>query len=187
MPTSINGLPVLDNPPWGDPRARKDKTPCGTDLWVRAELWPLFAAISTDWNNTIRPIHSTDGYDYRQAHAASAWSDHSSASAVDHNADAEGQQGTGMLWFWKRWKNRRAITRIIKTYGVVMWGGPDICNDAGTGYTQPGNYDPMHIAIAKGISIEEVQAKIQFLGIDHNGIRHNNAKGLPLRKPITPK
>ena len=96
MPTSINGWEVLDNPPWGDPRAKKKTIAAtGTDLWVRKEAWPLFAALVTDYNKAINKVTSSDGYDYRQSRTSGNLSNHSSGTAVDINASAEGAVGLG--------------------------------------------------------------------------------------------
>ena len=57
MPTSINGWPVLDNPVWGDPRAKKAILDgIGTQLWVQRDCWPLFAAIVRDYDKAINNV-----------------------------------------------------------------------------------------------------------------------------------
>lgn len=182
MPVSINGWPVLDNPAWGDPRARKDTAPSGKQLWVRDLCWPLFAALTTDYNNWIKPIDISDGYDYRQANAANAWSDHSSGTAVDINYNAEGAQGDANLGWWKTAKRSFYARRIKKMYRVVIWGGNVTCGGDYQHYN-----DWMHWAIAKGVTEQQVRDVIRLLGIDADGIRHNKANGRPLKSPVVPK
>jgi len=177
MPNSINGWPVLDNPAWGDPRARKDKIPgIGTDLWVRRECWPFFAALVRDYHESIRKVHVSDGYDYRQANAANAWSDHSSGTAVDINYDKEGAQGTSQRPWWERAKHAYNSRRIKKCYAIVIWGGP---TDMGGDYSQPQNWDFMHWALAKGTNVDDVKRMIKHLGITDDGYRMNYANGKP--------
>ena len=177
MPASINGWPVLDNPPWGDPRARKDKVPgVGTQLWVRRECWPLFAALVRDYHNTIRPVTISDGYDYREARAASAWSDHSSGTAVDINYNAEGAQGTGQRSWWERARHYIKASTLKRRYAIVIWGG---AADLGGDYHQPQNWDWMHWALKPGTSVADVQKVLKRLRIDNDGVRHR-ANGAPV-------
>lgn len=169
MPTSINGWPVLDSPAWGDARLRKGIVPgVGTTLWVRDECWPLLAAIVADYNARIRKVTISDGYDYRQANAANAWSDHSSGTAVDINYDAEGAQGPDNRPWWE--KARRAVraANIKRRYRIVIWGG---AADMGGDYHQPGNWDWMHWALAKGTTVADVRRECQRLRIGPDGIR----------------
>lgn len=177
MPTSINGWSVLDNPAWGDPRAKKAKVPgVGTDLWVREECWPFFAALVRDYHNMINKVTVSDGYDYRQANAANAWSDHSSGTAVDINYSKEGAQGPANHSWWEQAKHAVRARRIKARYRIVIWGG---AADLGGDYHQPQNWDWMHWALAKGTTVADVQREIKRLRIDKNGIRHRK-DGTPI-------
>lgn len=168
MPTSINGWPVLDNPPWGDPRALDKVIPgVGTHLWVRKECWPFFAALVRDYDKAIKRVHSSDGYDYRQSRTSGNWSNHSSGTAVDINADAEGAVGTGPLAWWKKFRRGQKAAKIKARYEIVYWGGATECG----GDYNPGWWDWMHWELKPGTTVADVQRIIKKLRIDENGYR----------------
>ena len=167
MPNSINGWPVLDDPAWGDPRAKKATLPdVGTQLWVRAECWPLFAALVRDYNKYIRTVTVSDGYDYRKSQYGN-WSNHASGTAVDINYSAEGAQGTGPLAWWKRKQHAAKAVKIKKRYEIVNWGGATECG----GDYGPGYWDWMHWELKTGTTVADVQRVIKKLGITASGIR----------------
>jgi len=170
MPVSTNGYEVLDNPAWGDSRLRDGIVPgVGTKLWVREELWPLFASLIRDYHNTIKHVHVSDGYDYRSIRTGSAWSDHSSGSAVDINGDAEGATGTSPMSWWKSAGRAVKAARLKRRYKVLYWGGAVECG----GDYNPGWFDWMHWACRSGTTIADCQQVIRALRIDKNGIRHD--------------
>lgn len=188
MPTSINGWTVLDNPAWDDKRLRKDTVPgVNKTLWVRDVCWPLFAALVRDYDARIKKVDICDGYDYRKANAANAWSDHSSGTAVDINYNGEGAQGTGVIDWWRKGQNYLRAAMIKRRYRIVIWGGPraDVW-----GFDLPDNLKPyggdysrlidaMHWALKPGTTVADVQREIKRLRIDKNGIRHRK-DGTPI-------
>jgi len=187
MPTSINGWEVLDNPPWGDPRAKNKKVPAtGTDLWVRKEAWPLFAALVTDYNKAINKVTSSDAYDYRQSRVNDRWSNHSSGTAIDINASAEGATGLGWTKWWKTLDRNRKAQRICKMYQIVTWGAwTGIADDSHTSEKEgwdAGSADAMHWELKSGTTVDDVKRVIKFLGINANGVRTNDINGKPLTK-----
>ena len=187
MPNSINGWEVLDNPPWGDPRAKNKKVPAtGTDLWVRKEAWPLFAALVTDYNKAINKVTSSDGYDYRQSRVNDRWSNHSSGTAIDINASAEGATGLAWTKWWKTLDRNRKAQRIRKMYQIVTWGAwTGIADDPHTPEKEgwdAGSADAMHWELKSGTTVEDVKKVIKFLGINANGVRNNDINGNPLPK-----
>jgi hypothetical protein len=182
MPTTISGWPVLDNPPWGDPRAITKKIPeVGTALWVRKECWPFFAALVRDYHEMINPVHSSDGYDYRESRVPGAgWSNHSGGVAVDINADKEGAQGTGWTQWWLTKRRNLKAQKIRKIYQIVTWGAwTEIAGPEGWS----ANYaDAMHWELKKGTTVADVDRIIKLLGITPDGYRMNNANGKPRKK-----
>lgn len=174
MAVSINGWPVLDNPPWGDPRAKQATIPgVGTTLWVQKDCWPFFAALVREYNDKINKVHSSDGYDYRQSRTSSSWSNHSSGTAVDINADAEGARGTGSAGWWKTAKRNIKAWRIRKKFEIVTWGAwTDYADDPSTPQVEgwdAGWSDPMHWELKSGTSVADVQRVIAKLGIQPDG------------------
>lgn len=174
MPNSINGWPVLDNPPWSDPRLEKKPVPGvpKRTLTMRREVLPLFLALAKDYHDTIAPIDEGDlddwSYSYREARAANAWSDHASGTAVDLNAAKEGWLGMSNYSWWANPAKHRAAQDIKKRYEVVMWGGS---KDFGGDYYNGSTVDWMHWAIKPGVTVAQVQDVIKRLGIDENGNR----------------
>lgn len=176
MPTSINGWTVLDAPPWGDPRARRDVVPgVGTQLWVRREAWPLFAALVRDYHAAIAPVHVSDGYDYRQSRTSGNWSNHASGTAVDINADREGATGTAWTRWWKRRRRNLKAQRIRRRYEIVTWGAwTEIADDPHTAQVEGWGADwadAMHWELKPGTTVADVQRIIAKYGITENGVR----------------
>lgn len=179
MPTSINGWPVLDGG-YGDPRLDKKPIPgCPKrSLTMRREVLPLFLALASDYHRTIAPLDQGTwdewSYDYRQARAASAWSDHSSGTAVDLNASAEGNLGYGPLSWWKQGRRALQAQRLKRRYKVVIWGG---AKELGGDYYLANDTDWMHWALRPGTTLADVQRVIADLGIQPDGTRVKPAKG----------
>ena len=179
MPTSISGWPVLDNPAWGDPRAKKAKVPgVGTDLWVREEAWPLFSALVRDYNRLINKVTHSDGYDYRPSRVPGAgWSNHSAGVAIDINASAEGAVGTGVNAWWKQFNRNLKAQRIRKIYEIVNWGASvDIADDPHTTQTEGWSNswaDAMHWELKSGTTVADVERVIKKLRIGQDGIRRD--------------
>lgn len=190
MAESINGWEVLGNPPWDDPRLTRLKVP-GTPCvcYMRASVAPLFVALALDYHKTIHPLvnrDDVDAYDYRQARAANAWSDHSSGTAIDIRASEEGAQGTSTYDWWVGAKS--AAARAIKArYEIVIWGGPA---DLGGNYGNPQYYDAMHWALKPGTTQADVNRVIAKLGIRPDGTRTGTPNPTPAptppKPPVTP-
>jgi hypothetical protein len=169
MPTSINGWTVLDNPAWDDSRLTRLKVP-GTPcvFYGRASVAPLFVALALDYHKTIHPLTGSgdvDAYDYRQARAAASWSDHSSGTAMDIRASAEGAQGNGNYAWWQGAKAAQA-RRLLAKYEIIMWGGP---KNLGGSYGNPVYYDYMHWALKPGTTQADVDRVLKRLRIRPDG------------------
>lgn len=173
MPTSLNGWPVLAP----SSVLLKTGTVPGTKvrLTLRRDVLPLFLAVAYDYNDWIRPLRAacTGGYNYRQARSGAGWSVHAAGAAMDINWSYEGAQRPANRAFWADASNHRAVDQIIDVYDVLEWGG-----DWGPAY-----WDAMHWQTSQHSTPASVLAKTKFLGIDANGVRHNDWKGKPLRFP----
>lgn len=186
--TTISGWPVLDSPAWGDSRAKR-ATIKGLDLtlWTHKEVWPLFAALVRDYNDTINTVTVCDGYDYRTARTSSSWSNHAGGVAVDINYNAEGARGLGWTNWWKTNKRNLQAQRLRKMYQVLNWGAwSGIADDPHTPQTEgwnPDYADAMHWELKAGTTVEDVRRVIEFLGITKDGYRMNDAKGRPRKVP----
>lgn len=174
--TVICGWPALDSPDWGDPRARRDVIPgVGTQLWVRAEAWPLFAAFVRDYDRLINKVRISDGYDVRTSRTSSSLSNHYGGAAVDINSDAEGARGTASAGWWTTANRNVKMWRLMRKYKVLQWGGwSQYADDPHTPEREGWEAawaDPMHIEIKPGVTIAQVQQVIKDLGIQPDGTR----------------
>lgn len=173
MPTSINGWPVLEGG-YSDPKLKALPIPgCPKrKLTMRAEVLPLFLALASDYHRTIAPLDQGEwdewSYDYRPARQSSSWSDHSSGTAVDLNASAEGSLGYGPLSWWKQGRRALQAQRLKRRYKVVMWGG---AKELGGDYYLANDTDWMHWALRPGVTLADVQRVIADLGIQPDGTR----------------
>ena len=168
MTNSINGWPVLvSTSPLLVTRAVPGTT---RSIRMRSDVLPLFLALAADYHKTIAPIDTGAvddwGYAYRQSRISPSWSDHSSGTAVDINASAEGRQGTGPLTWWQVNNHHEKAAALKTKYGVVIWGG---ATSLGGDYGNPVNYDWMHWAIRPGVTLAQVQSQITKLGIHPDG------------------
>jgi len=167
--TSINRWPVLAP---GDARLRT--APIGTTgirVTMRSDVLPLFIALALDYDREVAPLRRGEcgAYNYREARASTAWSDHSSGTAIDLNWGHEGAQGLYGGMATMSTKQIRACAAIKHRYQIVIWGGDKA---KGGDYAIPRNWDPMHFALRPGTTPADVQRVIRELNIDADGIRH---------------
>jgi len=165
-PTSINGWPVLN---WGDSRLQTIVVPdTKIKLSLRNVTAPLFAALAADYHKTVAPLRAGEvwSHDYRQARAANAWSDHSSATAVDLNSAHEGAQGPHGGMSTMTSAQIAACVALKHKYQIVIWGGDKA---RGGDYGNPKYWDPMHFALQPGTTIADVQAVLTKLHIGADG------------------
>jgi len=174
MAKSLNGWPVLTP---GSKLLRTATVPGTTRrITMRADILPLFLALAHDYDEWLRAIDKgavdDGGYAYRAARAASDFSNHASGTALDINWSKEGAQGSnaGKVFFSDP-ANRKDVERIKDVYAVVDHGGDWRAKDY------------MHWEISPGVKLAAVLARIKFLGIDRNGVRHNDYKGARLAVP----
>lgn len=171
MAQTINGWRLIES--YGDNDLTRIKVP-GTkrSLTLHKDVAPLMAHFVSRYDKTIRRIDKKgdtfDDWSYskpREGNAAPGqWSDHSSGTAVDINASQEGAQGPkNREWWTKRSKRVRTfgqkrykiMQRLLKNHEVFLWGG---ATDLGGDYTQPKNWDWMHIAVKPGVTPGQVRA-----------------------------
>ena len=175
MPNSINGWTVLV--PTSKLLAREVIPSTTRSITMRKACLPLFLALAHDYDDWIVPIDRGQfddaGYCYRQSRTGAGWSNHASGSALDLNWSKEGAKKASNRKFWADPQTKADIDQIQKVYKVVTWGGD----------WSPKFWDPMHWEITTGVNIAQVEARIAFLGITTQGIRHKDAYGKRLTVP----
>lgn len=188
MATTINGWKLLEP---SAPELVTVKVP-GTkrSLRLHKDVAPIAAHFVARYHKTIRKIDKKgdvfDDWSYaapREGNAAPGqWSDHSSGTAVDINATREGAQGPGnRSWWMKRSKRLRTLGRkrykimqkLLANHEVFMWGGS---TELGGSYTQPKNWDWMHIAIKPGVTPAQVRAVTKRKRIGPDGRKTRKIK-----------
>ena len=173
MPTSLNGWPVLKP---GSSLLATGTVP-GTKIHITAHkvVLPLALSMMYDYAAWIRPLRATctGGYAYRQAMSGAGWSVHSAGAAWDINWSYEGAQKASNRPFWNTVDHHKAVEQIKDVYGILEWGGN----------WSPHYWDPMHWQISAHANAAAVAAKVKFLGITPDGVRHNNWAGKPLPEP----
>ena len=176
MAKSLNGWPVLVP---GSKLLRTATVPGTTRrITMRSDVLPLFLALAHDYDEWLRSIDTgkvdDGGYSYRAARAANDFSNHASGTALDINWSKEGAQGSNAgKKFFGTAEGQKDIEQIKKVYGedIVDWGGDWRAKDY------------MHWELQPGVKLQKVLDRIKFLGIDKNGVRHNDLHGKPLAKP----
>lgn len=177
MPNAICGLPVV--PPGSPLLERKPIPGCpNRSLTMHKDVLPLFLALAADYHRLIAPLDQGEwdewSYDYRPARTSSSWSNHT-GYAVDLNASAEGQRGTGWTTWWQTAKRNLKAQRLRRRYKVVNWGAwTKIADDPHTSAIEGWDAawaDAMHWELRAGTTLADVQAVIAKLGIQPNGTR----------------
>jgi hypothetical protein len=175
MTLTVSGHEAIKS--WSSPllAARKIK---GTKITLRTHrsCLPLFLHLAARLNDEVKPLSVTDtwSYNYRDIRMGAAVSDHA-GYAIDCWSSTIGAH---------RWpskmpaKSAREISKILEDYRtkdgryVFLWGASSLAagvNYAGpTHKTQKGN-DPMHFAVARGISTKDLMAVRKQMGIRLDG------------------
>lgn len=175
---SINGWEVITSR--SDKRLKMKIVPgSNVKLTMRAEILPLFLALSADFHKEVAPLRNGEcgAYAFRKARqGGGAYSDHSSGTAVDLNWGHEGAMGPNGGMKFMNDAQIKACAEIRNRYKVVIWGGD---KKRGGDYSNPVSWDPMHYALKPGTTVADVQKVLTELGIDANGVR----KGAGTKKP----
>lgn len=188
--STINGWRLLSG--YSDPMLTTIQVPGTTRrLTLHKDVAPLMAHFVSRYHKMIRKIDKKgevfDDWSYstpREGNAAPGqWSDHSSGTAVDINAAKEGAQGPkNREWWMKRSKRVRSLGRkrykimqkLLKNHGdVFMWGGS---TELGGSYSQPKNWDWMHVAVKPGVTRADIKAVTKKKKIGPNGKRDRKIK-----------
>lgn len=164
---------------WGSPLLRAARIPgLKISLRTRRAYLPLFLALAVDLNKIIPlSVKDTWSFNYRKPRMNSGVSDHA-GYAIDCWSAREGAH----TWP-SRMKKAQAekIAAILEGYKtpdgrhIFLWGASKLAPgvDAYSGpthQTKAGN-DPMHFAIARGITVKDAQAARRALKIRYNGTR----------------
>lgn len=174
MPKSLNGWPVLV--PGSKLLCTKQIPTVDRRLTMRCSVIPIFLSLANDYDDWVQSLDTgavDDGaYNYREARAAEAWSNHASGTAVDFNWSKEGAQNSKAgEKFFAQPENVRMIKWLKHVYPILVCGGDWRAKDY------------MHWELAPGTTQADVDALIKKLGIDAKGIRHNGPDGKKLAKP----
>ncbi len=158
MTKTVSGHDAIKT--WGDPRLRAARIPGTTiSLRTRRSCLPIFLHLFARLDREARRLSPRDtwSYNYRAIRTGSAVSDH-----AGYACDAWSSTVGAMTWPSRMPADlARKIGRILEDYKtpdgryIFMWGAasiaPGVDYKGPTHRTQRGN-DPMHFAIARGIT-----------------------------------
>jgi len=162
MSKTVSGHDAIKS--WGSPLLRAARIP-GTSISLRTRrsALPLFLHLAARLNTEARPLNPRDtwSFNYRPIRTGSAVSDHA-GYAIDCWSSSVG----AMTWPSKMpARLAKKIGRILEDYKtpdgryVFLWGAasiaPGVDYKGPTHRTQRGN-DPMHFAIARGITNQDL-------------------------------
>jgi hypothetical protein len=162
---------------WGSPLLRAARIE-GTKITLRTRrsALPLFLNLASNLNENVQELSVKDtwSFNYRAIRMGDSVSDHA-GYAIDCWSSTIGAH---------RWPTKmpaklaREISNILETYKtpngkhIFLWGAsslaPGVIYTGPTHKTQAGN-DPMHFAIAKGITTTDLMKTRKHLGIKLNG------------------
>lgn len=175
MSKTVSGHDAIKN--WGDPRLASRQIP-GTriSLRTRRSALPLFLNLFARLNREARELSPRDtwSFNYRPIRLGQATSDHA-GYACDAWSSTVGQ----MRWPSKMpAKLAREIGRILEDYRtpdgryIFLWGAsrqaPGVDYKGPTHQSQKGN-DPMHFAIARGITNQDLMRTRKAMGLKSDG------------------
>lgn len=175
MSKTVSGHQAIKS--WGSPLLRAARIP-GTkiSLRTRKSALPLFLHLAARLNNEVQALNPKDtwSFNYRPIRLGQSVSDHA-GYAIDCWSSTIGRH----TWPSKMpAKKAREIGRILEDYTtadgryVFLWGAasiaPGVDYKGPTHHTQRGN-DPMHFAIAPGISTRDLMRVRRAMKLRLNG------------------
>lgn len=176
MSRTVSGHPAIKS--WGSPLLRAARIP-GTRISIRTRrsCLPLFLHLAARLNSEARPLNPRDtwSFNYRPIRMGqSAVSDHA-GYAIDCWSSSVGAH----TWPSKMpAKLARTIGNILEDYKtpdgrfIFLWGAssqaPGVRYAGPTHRTQRGN-DPMHFAIARGITTRDLMQTRRAMRLRLNG------------------
>lgn len=175
MSKTVSGHAAIKS--WSSPLLAARKIPgLGITLRTRKAALPLFLHLAARLNDEIQPLSSRDtwSFNYRPIRMGAAVSDHA-GYAIDCWSSTIGRH----TWPSKMSaKKARQISRILEDYRtpdgryIFLWGAssqaPGVDYKGPTHRTQKGN-DPMHFAVARGISVRDLMKTRRAMGLRLNG------------------
>lgn len=176
MTQTISGHEAIKS--WSSPLLAARKIP-GTKITLRTRrsCLPVFLHLAARLDEEVRPLSISDtwSYNYRPGRMTDVVSDHA-GYAIDCWSSTIGAH---------TWPSKmpatvaKKISRILEDYRtrdgryVFLWGAssqaPGVVYSGPTHKTQKGN-DPMHFAVARGISTKDLLAVRKEMGIRLDGI-----------------
>lgn len=174
MARTISGHEALQP---GDDRLQTGTVP-GTKvkLTTRAAMLPLFLDLARRLNKRVKPLSTKDtwSYAYRPPRLGNGWSDHC-GYAIDAWSSTIGSQSTPTSMTAQQ---ARAMSEILETYrthdGHYVFGWGTRTSNPGVtfgGITYNGVSDPMHVFVAPGVTVDDVQEVRKRMGIKADGTR----------------
>jgi hypothetical protein len=175
MSKTVSGHQAIKS--WGSPLLAARRIPgLKISLRTRKAALPLFLHLAARLNDEVQPLSSRDtwSFNYRPIRMGAAVSDHA-GYAIDCWSSTIGRH----TWPSKMSaKKARQIGRILEDYRtpdgryIFLWGAssqaPGVDYKGPTHRTQKGN-DPMHFAIARGISVRDLMKTRRAMKLKLNG------------------
>lgn len=175
MTQTVSGHEAIKS--WSSPLLAAREIP-GTkiSLRTRRSCLPLFLNLAARLDKEVEPLskRNTWSFNYRAIRMGDAVSDHA-GYAIDCWSDGIGSH----TWPSKMPVGKaKKISKILEDYKtadgryVFLWGAsslaPGVMYKGPTHNTQAGN-DPMHFAVAKGITTSDLMKVRKALGVQLNG------------------
>lgn len=175
MTKTVSGHDAVKS--WASPLLAARKVP-GTRITLRTRrsCLPLFLHLFARLNREVRALSPKDtwSFNYRPIRLGSAVSDH-----AGYACDAWSSSVGAMTWPSRMPEAMaRKIGRILEDYKtpdgrfVFLWGAariaPGVDYAGPTHRTARGN-DPMHFAVAPGVSTQDLMATRRMMGLKLNG------------------
>lgn len=155
---TINGWPIINS---SSDRRLKLFTIKGTDrkMRLRSDVGAYLAAFAAEYDARVRPIDKGTFDDWawcalRNGRASTRPSDHCAGVAIDLNAVGEGKQGQGLTYWLTHPKEYKALKALLAKYKYLEWGG-----------SWKRFIDPMHFTLRKGVTVAQVKAEIERMGL----------------------
>lgn len=185
MATSLNGWPAI--PRRGSNLATGTVPGTKTRVTLQKDVLPVFLAFLADWHKTVHPIEykgdlGVDGWSYRKARMANAFSNHSSGTAVDITYDWLKADRKRHMTAAQIKAVHRLLDKYVTTSGkrIFGWGGDWKA------------IDEMHVELIQSWStgshgtnctLADVKNVMKRLKIQPDGTTPAAAKPTPVVKP----
>lgn len=186
--SSHNGWPILRA--GNDPRLKSKNIPVLTprrELLVRKEVLPLFLAFARDYDTFVDKVAKyADDFGYTPPSKAqgSPTNNLASGTAIRLNSWGRGAVVTASHPNYKWWFDNAAargrLNQLLNSYNLIHWAGPQSWGGETSAYggvLTP--YDMGLFYLKPGVSLEELEDRMQLLGITSTGVRRNQLPSGP--------